>query len=404
MSFSTSSSDAAMSGAAMPDAARLGAGAPDSALAVQASEARRDTGFRPAAAFLGSMAAGALAVAALATLAPEKYLHTGPEYGMSEAYQDHIAQMCAAKATPELLILGDSRAVAGVSVQMIRDAGVNAEKLAVGGYGIFPAWASLDRLLDCGVRPRHVALAFGNLHMLDTGAILERTTNFDGIRGARASHAYGMMSNWEHRRSRQIAYKALSVLGPELTLVDLVLLRPSLRNVLENPADMAANAHEFQAGYDLFVTTGGDAWYGEADRAPGLPEEAEFEGGIRPVNLHAVSAIADLGREYGFETYFYVLPLSELAGEKLDRSIFDLSEDFLQQISAMGVTRLNGTWTLPVENFGDPSHVNKRGRPVVTGDFLNRLETARRKSSDAGLALGRATQPSEATPASLPTP
>ncbi len=357
---------------------------------VEQAPAAAGTGFKPALAFLGSMAAAAVAGAALITMLDESWLHSGPEYGMAQAYQDHIEQMCADQAAPELLVLGDSRAVAGVSVQMIRDAGVNAEKLAVGGYGIFPAWASLDRLLDCGVRPKAVALAFGNLHMLDTGAILERTTNFDGITGSRASHAYGMMSNWEHRRARQIAYKAISVLGPDLTLVDLVLLRPSLRNVLESPAAAIANRREYEEGYDLFTSAGGDAWYGQADRAPGLPEEAEFEGGIRPVNIHAVSAIAELGREHGFETYFYVLPLSELAGEKLDRSIFDLSAEFLTQISASGVTLLNETWTLPVEDFGDPSHVNSRGRPIVTGDFLNRLQSAQRRAADVGTAMREA--------------
>ncbi len=69
------------------------------------------------------MAGGiALAIAA-ASLAPESWIHSGPEYGMAEAFEDHIEKACADRLAPGLLIIGDSRAVAGVSVAGVRAAG-----------------------------------------------------------------------------------------------------------------------------------------------------------------------------------------------------------------------------------------------------------------------------------------
>lgn len=103
--------------------------------------------------FLASMAGGLVLAVAAASLADESFIHTGPEYGMSEAYQDHIASLCKAKAAPELLLIGDSRAVAGLSIRAIREAGIPSEKFALGGAGLFAGWATLDQLLACGVRP-----------------------------------------------------------------------------------------------------------------------------------------------------------------------------------------------------------------------------------------------------------
>ena len=81
-------------------------------------------------------------------------------------------------------------AVAGVSAQQIAQAGVSVEKFALGGSGIFTGWAVLDRLIDCGVRPEKVVMAYGGVHVLDTGAMMDRTTNYDLLKGPRASHAF----------------------------------------------------------------------------------------------------------------------------------------------------------------------------------------------------------------------
>jgi hypothetical protein len=327
------------------------------------------------------MAGGLVLAVAAASLAPESYIHTGPEYGMSEAYQDHIAEVCKARATPELLILGDSRATAGLSVKALNGAGIQTEKFALGGAGIFAGWATLDQLLHCGVRPKHVLLAFGTVNMADGGAIMDRTTNYDTIQGSRRGHEYDMLSQWEDRRSRKLAYKAVSLVGPELSLVDFVLMRPALKNILEKPPQAFHNhriAEQERAG---FLASGGDRYYGRDNGNSDLPQEAEYKGGPRPENSRSVEATVELSHKYGFEVMFYILPSSTSAKAGVDPHYFEMAEAFRKQVMSMGVTMLNDIWTLPDADFGDPSHVNPIGRDAVTADVLPRLKAALGKAS-----------------------
>jgi hypothetical protein len=340
---------------------------------------------RGARLFLATMAVGLVLSAVVASVWPENMIHTPPEYGMAEAHEDQIQALCAAKAAPELLILGDSRAVAGVAVTDIRAAGIDAKKVALGGTGIFASWASLDRLIDCGVRPKTVVMAFGTGHILDVGALMLRTTGYDLIRGSRASHAYDMASQWEDSRARQLAYKAISIAGTELTLVDLVLLRPALRNVLEQPPLAAHNLAANEEERVDFNTSGGDRLYGRADGNSELPDEEQYGPGqmVPQMNHRATEAIAGLGEQHGFNVLFYVLPVSETARTKLPNQLFETSDAFVQELPGKGVTPMNAVWALPDSDFGDPSHVNARGREKVTADFLTRFRALSGGTSEA---------------------
>ncbi len=331
-------------------------------------------GAKGARLFLAAMAGGVVLSAAIASAAPESWIHTGPEYGMAEAFEDHVERVCAEEAKPEMLIIGDSRAVAGVAVNEIREAGITAEKFALGGSGIFAGWAVLDRLIDCGVRPTTVVMAFGTVHMIETGAIMDRTANYDLLKGPRAGYAYAMASEWEQRIERKLTFKAVSMLGNELTVVDLALLRPALRNVLEKPPLSLANHDSNESERASFLASNGDRFYGQGEKTPGLPDEVEFgeRTWIPPINYRASEAIAQLGKDHGFNVLFYTLPVSELARAGLPSSIFATAEKFHGDLAGMGVTPINDIWVLPDTDFGDPSHVNARGRAIVTTDFLAR--------------------------------
>jgi hypothetical protein len=332
------------------------------------------------------MAGGAALAVAAASVADESWIHTGPEYGMAQAFEDHVQRACAAKAAPDVLIIGDSRAVAGVPVASVREAGFVAEKFALGGSGIFAGWAVLDRLIDCGVRPKTVVMAYGSVHMTDIGAIMNRTTNYDGLKGPRASYAYEMLSQWEERPERRLAYKAISIAGTELTLVDFALMRAALRNILERPPYALANHDAAVRGRDSFTAMEGDLYYGAGEAAVGLPEEKGFRGGVSGLNLAATAVVAELGRQHGFNVLFYVLPVSELAMKGVPQHVFDTARAFLAEIEKTGVRPLNDIWSLPDSDFGDPSHVNARGRAEVAEDFIARL---RADPALAGPGAGR---------------
>lgn len=275
MSSSTSSSSPGSPEARMPD--KSGADVDINALGGGEEAARGRRGGKGSRLFLAGMAAGLVACAAAATLASESWIHTAPEFGMAEGFNDHITIACTAKAAPDLLIIGDSRAVAGLSAQDIARAGFSVEKFALGGSGIFTGWATLDRLLDCGVRPKSVVMAYGSVHVLDTGAMMDRTTNYDLLKGPRASHAYAMASEWEASLPRRLAYKAISIAGPEVTLVDLVLLQPALRHVLEKPPVALANHAENERERASFLASQGDRFYGQDNGTSALPDEQKYE-------------------------------------------------------------------------------------------------------------------------------
>lgn len=367
MSSSTSSSDARASGSSDARAAEALGGGADAVSGKRGGKGSR--------LFLASMAAGLVASAAVATALPESWIHTPPEFGMAEAFEDRVLAACATKAAPELLIIGDSRAVAGVSAQDIAKAGISVEKFALGGSGIFTGWAVLDRLLDCGVRPEKVVMAYGTVHVLDTGAMLERTTNYDLLKGPRASHALAMASEWEESTFRRLAYKAMSIAGSDVTLVDLVLMQPALRNVLERPpaavANQAGNAEERAS----FFVHAGDRFYGQANGTSDLPDEKQYgaDKAVPRINHAASAAIAQLGRDHGFDVLFYLLPVSETAMASLPPELFATVEGFRTDLAGLGIRFMNPVWTLPDADFGDPSHVNVVGRARITEDFLARL-------------------------------
>jgi hypothetical protein len=231
-------------------------------------------------------------------------------------------------------------------------------------------------------------MAYGSVHMTDVGAIMDRTTNYDVLKGPRASHAYDMLSQWEDRLARRLAYKAISIAGPDLTLVDLALMRPALRNVLERPPQAIENRTLAMRERRNFAELRGDRYYGLNESATGLPDEAKFEGGVSQINLRATAEIAALGQTHGFSVLFYVLPVSERAMKGVPPHVFETAEDFRSDIEKMGVRVLNDVWSLPDGDFGDPSHVNSRGRAKVAADFLARLMAEPSLAGAAGRRSG----------------
>lgn len=373
MSSSTSSSSTVPPGARL--AHKSGADVDVEALGGGADAASGKRGGKGARMFLASMAAGLIVCAGVATALPESWIHTPPEFGMAEAFEDHVSATCAARATPDLLIIGDSRAVAGLSAQDLAKTGISVEKFALGGSGIFTGWAVLDRLVDCGVRPKSVVMAYGSVHVLDTGAMMDRTTNYDLLKGPRASHAFAMASEWEDSAFRRLAYKAMSIAGPDVTLVDLVLLQPALRNVLEKPPAALSNHQRNEAERGTFLAKAGDRYYGTANGSSELPDERIYDAGktVPRINREASASIAELGRAHGFDVSFYLLPVSETAKAKLPPQLFETVEAFRQELAPKGIRAINDVWTLPDADFGDPSHVNPKGRARVMEDFLARF-------------------------------
>src|SRR5262249_36486007 len=133
----------------------------------------------------------------------------------------------------------------------------------------------------------------------------------------------------------------------------------------------------------------GDRYYGQADSTSELPDEATFtDNQSVPMAMDATKAVAELGKTHAFPVYFYILPVSETAKKGLRPAIFDMAAKFRSQLPALGITVLNDVWVLPDADFGDPSHVNAKGRPIVTADFLQRYADAAMLAGEASAKAG----------------
>jgi hypothetical protein len=101
--------------------------------------------------------------------APLAYLD--PEYPYWRAKQELLRDCDLG----EVLILGDSRAAAGVLPAMLP---FKATNLAVGGGKPVEAYAALIRALDCPVLPRRVILSFDTAHFMLPDLFWERAVQF----------------------------------------------------------------------------------------------------------------------------------------------------------------------------------------------------------------------------------
>ena len=104
----------------------------------------------------------------------------------------------------EILILGDSRAAAGI---MPAGWTVRAANLAVGGGEPIEALAALDRALRCPVPPKQVILSLDAVHFTEPDLFWERTARFGFVDANEiatlrdVSHALGDVSVYELRHT-----------------------------------------------------------------------------------------------------------------------------------------------------------------------------------------------------------
>jgi hypothetical protein len=94
-----------------------------------------------------------------------------PEYPAWRARLDLLADC----ELGELIVLGDSRAAAGMMPTVWR---THATNLAVGGGEPIEALAALTRALRCPFPPRRVILSFDAVHFTETDLFWERTARF----------------------------------------------------------------------------------------------------------------------------------------------------------------------------------------------------------------------------------
>lgn len=280
-----------------------------------------------------------------------------PEYPSWLAKQ-HLLAACD---IGEVLILGDSRAAAGVMPLRLP---VRATNLAVGGGEAIEALAAFDRAMACPSPPKRLIVSLDAVHFTRPDLFWERTARFGFLDGAeiatlrRVSHELGDVSVYELRHTdglpswlRDAMYR---VRFPSLYVGSLlkggVLLRwPRNRRTLE--AGLAARGHY------VFGTAGGSG-------------AVAADGNLRdfrplPVLAWYFDRLLAQAGQAGVRVDFVAVPMNEATARQVDPEVHRAFRVWL----AIHETRYPGFHVLgeamphwPDRYFGDGfAHLNPEG-------------------------------------------
>lgn len=292
-----------------------------------------------------------------------------PEYAAWSAKQE-LVRRCD---MGDLLILGDSRAGAGMMPTLLPGHGVN---VGVGGAKPVEVYFFLHRALACPNMPHHVILSFDAGHFNSTDTFWERSARFGTFstadlglvdRAARETHDDtlfyknrtdgfpGFMRNWLYAHSFPTLNFA-SMLRGGLFLRDH-------RNQRERRTTLLARGHHL---------------FGTADGSSGLTEEAiQTHFKILPVEQYFFDKMLAETQARGIRVDYVVTPINQSTAVLVAPSMRDSFAAFLAGRARMfpNFHVLIGPFpVLPDQDFGDGfSHVNQRGAVAFTAMLATAL-------------------------------
>jgi hypothetical protein len=325
--------------------------------------------------FLAGFVIAAAAAVAGFTLLDERVIHSAGEYAQARATRDRIELACA-RGRVGLAVFGDSRSVASIDYAQLQAAGYDAWKFGAGGSGPVFAAHILQSLRDCGAQVDVAVLSYGPVHVFAPGAVLRMGVNYDFFNGPAARKTFALLADIDDSPLRRLVYRGVSILGADVTLLDFILVRPALKRVILEPPRLAYNEGIFTTTYESFLATG-TAYYGQADFVDAPPEDLDLDMRRAPESVTgALDRFVTLADEGGTPVYFHYQPMNEVGFSMMPDYGFAALAAFQGRMEGKGVTFLNAFHSLPLDHFGDVSHVNERGRPVVTQELIDALAAA----------------------------
>ncbi|MGE4045884.1 MAG: hypothetical protein AB7F35_13595 [Acetobacteraceae bacterium] len=269
---------------------------------------------RPSRYLLAMAAATVLSFAAVwAWVACMPMAYLDPEYPFWRAKQD-LLRGCD---LGEVLVLGDSRAAAGIIPSQMP---VRTTNLAVGGGKPVEAYAILQRAMNCPRPPHLVVLSFDATHFMRPDLFWERTVRYglldrSDLRDlARVSEETGDWSVFNARRS--------DGLPPGLRIALYALRVPPLyfANLLKGGVFLRwwANHERYEAGLDAR----GQHHFGTEPGSDGVALDAGL-GSFRPAPVldRYFGRILALLADRGIPAVFVALPVNEATARAVPASL-----------------------------------------------------------------------------------
>ena len=298
-------------------------------------------------------------------VATMKMAYLDPEYAFWRARQD-LVQNCD---LGEMLILGDSRAAAGILPSAM---GPRTTNLAMGGGKPIEALAVLRRALACPVRPRRVVISLDAVHFMQPDLFWERTVRYDlldraDLRDLAAlSRETGDWSVFDARRT--------DGLPAELRIALYRMGFPSLYfgNLLKGGVFL--RWWNNQAGYAATIASRGQHFFGTEAGSDAVAIEGTLRHFTPSVVLDAYfDRLLALLEQHGIVSHFVSLPVNQATANATPPTVVTAFQAYLQR-KADRFPRFHVSGpVLPVwpdRWFGDGfSHLN----PAGAAQFSTRL-------------------------------
>lgn len=309
---------------------------------------------------------------AYVAVAPLNYLDA--EFAIWQAKERLLAAPCDG-ACPELVVLGDSCAVAGVDPRQLPMPALN---LALGGGTAMEAYYVLARYVEEHPPPKTVVLSLSPYHFQES-LFWERLTRYHFLRAAEQHEALAALADFPAPPLVNEATQAIVL----PSLWDALLYRawfPSKysNSVIEARAIGRRRENEVfvrdvvaQRGYKAF---GARARNDESNGIEKRPDQFVVAG----VLDHYMDRLLALAADREIAVRFYVMPYNEASWGIAEHERAAYIAGYHAHLASLAERSprfrvLNALWMLPADHFGDSSHVNPRGLAVVHEDLERRL-------------------------------
>ena len=304
---------------------------------------------------------------------PLNYLDA--EFAIWQAKERLVAAPCDGPC-PELIVLGDSCAVAGVDP---RELPMPALNLALGGGTAMEAYYVLVRYLEQHPPPKTVLLSLSPYHFQES-LFWERLTRYHFLRFREQREALDALRDFPTPPLVNEATGA--VVAPSLwdALLYRVWFPSKYSNSVIEARGFARRADNQVFLRDVLAQRGYKAFGAHArnDESNGIEKRpAQFT--VAGVLDHYMDRLLALAAAKDIAVRFYVMPYNEAswAIAEHERAVYIAGyHAHLATLAARSqqFRLLNALWELPADHFGDSSHVNPRGLAVVLEDLERRLQ------------------------------
>ena len=298
---------------------------------------------------------------------PAVYIHFFPNNFFNNAYPrwDYKRQMAHQRHDPpnDILVMGDSWTMAGVIPRLLSD---RAFSFAIGGSSSIECYFLLKTYLEHNPPPREIFLSISPAHFNQHPCFWPQTVKFKFLSIKDTLEIIGRSIEMKsypwperHRLDRPSYYYGKYL----LSYLNYV---PFFRGEMSN-AGIFMRRRGNQAEYLKLEANRGQALFGTAEKAQSSWEETEgkpFSEFPTSVLLDSyLEDFLDLCRKNGIKVICESMPINDYYYERMHADYVDqftavfraLQEKYPQFVFELAIPHY------PLENFGDPGHLNQRG-------------------------------------------